>query len=283
MDKGAARSAACLHKPRSVFRLAHGAVFGAMGRSGWRCLSFGLLLALCAIACQRPATARQATSEMVEVPAGTFTMGADLAPPGDESPLHVVTLPAFWIHRYEVTNADYRRCVQGGHCNEPQDLRFYADADEADHPVVFATWYDAKAYCSWLDERLPTEAEWEKAARGSDGRDYPWGSEPSPDSLNAGLRFEGTLGVGSFPAGGSPYGALDMAGNVWEWTADWYEAYPGSTFRSDLFGKKYKVVRGGSWNHAIQDAQTFHRDIAHPARALAVVGFRCAADLLTAP
>ena len=220
---------------------------------------------------------------MVTVPAGTFPMGADLAPPGDESPLHMVTLPAFLIYRYEVTNADYRKCVQAGLCDEPQDLRFYADADAADHPVVFVTWYDADAYCSWLDERLPTEAEWEKAARGTDGRDYPWGSEPSPDRLNAGLRFEGTLAVGSFPAGASPYGALDMAGNVWEWTADWYLPYQGSAFQSELFGNKYKVLRGGSWNHPMQDARTFHRDIAHPARAILVVGFRCVADLLLTP
>jgi formylglycine-generating enzyme required for sulfatase activity len=83
--------------------------------------------------------------------------------------------------------------------------------------------------------------------------------------------------VGSFPSGASPYGALDMAGNVWEWVDDWFEPYPGSTFRSDLFGQKYKVVRGGSWNHPAEDARTFHRDVAHPARAIRVVGFRCAA------
>ncbi len=217
------------------------------------------------------------------MPAGAFMMGADLAPAGDESPLHVMTLPTFWMQRYEVTNADYSACVAAGRCHEPQDLRFIADADAAHDPVVFVTWYDADAYCHWLDERLPTEAEWEKAARGTDGRAYPWGNEASPDRLNAGLRFDGTSEVGSFPTGASPYGALDMAGNVWEWTADWYEAYPASTFRSDLFGEKYRVVRGGSWNHAIQDAQTFHRDIAHPARALAVVGFRCAVDSLTTP
>jgi formylglycine-generating enzyme required for sulfatase activity len=220
---------------------------------------------------------------MVMVPAGTFPMGADLTPPGDESPGHSVTLPTYWIDRYEVTNARYRKCVEAGLCNEPQDLRFFDDVATADHPVVFVTWYEADAYCSWLNERLPTEAEWEKAARGTEGRDYPWGNEPSPDKLNAGLRFDGTLPVGSFLEGASPYGALDMAGNVWEWTADWYLPYPGSKFQSDLFGEKYKVVRGGSWNHPIQDASSFHRDIVHPARALLVVGFRCVTDRLLTP
>ena len=212
------------------------------------------------------------------IAAGTFPMGANLPQTGDESPEHNVSLPAFWIDVYEVTNARYRKCVEAGACYEPQDLRFYQDGRYANHPVVFVTWYEADAYCHWLGERLPAEAEWEKAARGSQGPDYPWGSDPSPEKLNAGLRVGGTLPVGSFPEGASPYGALDMAGNVWEWTADWYLPYPGSKFQSDLFGEKYKVVRGGSWNHPIEDARSFHRDIASPARALHVVGFRCAAD-----
>ena len=205
-------------------------------------------------------------------------MGADLPQLGDESPRHLVPLPAFRIDKYEVSNAQYKKCVEAGACNEPHDLRFYQNVNYADYPVVFVTWYEADAYCHWSDERLPAESEWEKAARGPQGWDYPWGNEPSPEKLNAGMRFDGTVPVGSFPEGASPYGALNMAGNVWEWTEDWYMAYPGSDFQSDLFGEKYKVVRGGSWNHPIEDARSFHRDIAHPSRALAVVGFRCSAD-----
>jgi formylglycine-generating enzyme required for sulfatase activity len=210
-------------------------------------------------------------------------MGADLIPPGDESPQHSVILPAFRIDKHEVTNARFRMCVQAGACSEPQDLRFYDDANLAQHPVVFVSWYQAESFCLWSGERLPTEEEWEKAARGSSGRDYPWGNDASVGKLNAGLRLGGTSRVGSFPEGVSPYGALDMGGNVWEWTADWYLPYRGSTYQSDLFGEKYKVVRGGSWNHPITDARTFHRDLAHPARALAVVGFRCAADAAGEP
>jgi formylglycine-generating enzyme required for sulfatase activity len=215
---------------------------------------------------------------MVMVPAGKFTMGADLLPPGDESPAHVINLPTYHIDKDEVRNADYRRCVAVSVCDEPQDLRFYDHAAAADQPVVFVTWYQAESYCGWVGARLPTEAEWEKAARGPSGLSYPWGDTPALANLNAGMQLDGATSVGSFPEGASPYGALDMAGNVWEWTADWYQPYAGSTFQSDLFGQKYKVVRGGSWNHPIEDARTFHRDIAHPDRALAVVGFRCAAD-----
>jgi formylglycine-generating enzyme required for sulfatase activity len=218
------------------------------------------------------------SGDMVRIPAGTFLMGINRNQPDDEGPQHQVHLQAYWIDRYEVTNAGYRRCVDAGACPEPADLRYYKDARYADHPVVFVTWYNACAYCRWRGRRLPTEAEWEKAARGDDGRSYPWGNEPIQDRLNADNRRGGTAPVGSYPSGASPYGVLDMAGNVWEWIEDWYEAYPGSPFRSDLFGHKYKVVRGGSWNHPMGDARTFHRDIAHPARAIGVVGFRCAAS-----
>jgi formylglycine-generating enzyme required for sulfatase activity len=215
---------------------------------------------------------------MVVVPAGTFRMGADLAPAGDESPAHDVGTPAFRLDKYEVSNANYRLCVDAGACDEPQDLRYYGEIQAAAEPVVYVTWHQAVAYCAWLRQRLPTEAEWEKAARGAQGRIYPWGNVMDSTRLNAGMQYGGALPIGSFPRGASPYGALDMAGNVWEWTVDWYLPYAGSAFVTDLFGTKYKVVRGGSWNHPADDAQTFHRDFAHPDRALAVVGFRCAAD-----
>ncbi len=220
-------------------------------------------------------TSAQGSDDMVFIPAGTFSMGISGNYPEDEGPQHDVNLSAFWIDRYEATNAEYRQCVTADVCPEPADLRYYGDRGFANHPVVFVTWYNARDYCEWRQKRLPTEAEWERAARGGDGRSYPWGNQLLRDRLNADNRVGGTSPVGSYPSGASPYGALDMAGNVWEWVADWYEPYPGSTLRSDLFGQKYKVVRGGSWNHPAEDALTFHRDIAHPARAIGVVGFRC--------
>lgn len=205
-------------------------------------------------------------------------MGITRPRPDDEGPEQRIALKTYWIDRHEVTNADYRRCVEVGRCPEPADLRFYGEPRLANHPVVFVSWYAARDYCHWRGARLPSEAEWEKAARGEGGRTYPWGDELLRDRLNADQRLGGTSPVGSFPEGASPYGAVDVAGNVWEWVDDWYDAYPGSTFRSDLFGQKYKVVRGGSWNHPAEDARTFHRDLAHPARTIGVVGFRCVAS-----
>ena len=236
-----------------------------------------VILILLALTSLVRGTTSQSCGETVLIPAGTFLMGLSGPYPDDEGPQHDVYLQAYRIDLCEVTNAEYRQCVVAGACSEPAELRRYADPEFADHPVVFVTWYNARGYCSWRGKRLPTEAEWEKAARGDDGRSFPWGTVLLRDRLNADNRFGGTTRVGSFPSGASPYGVLDMAGNVWEWVDDWYEPYPGSTFRSDLFGKKYKVVRGGSWNHPAEDARTFHRDIAHPARAIRVVGFRCAA------
>lgn len=214
---------------------------------------------------------------MVFVAAGDFLMGSDLHPPGDESPEQRVFLNDFWIDRLEVTNAEYQECVAAGGCSEPEDLQAFNNPAFASHPVVYVTWNQAQSFCVSRGKRLPTEAEWEKAARGTDGRTYPWGEIPRPELLNAGSSTGGTRPVGSYPQGASPYGALDMAGNVWEWVEDWYAPYPGSIYPSDLFGHKYKVVRGGSWNHPTPDARTFHRDFASPNRSISVVGFRCAA------
>lgn len=229
------------------------------------------------VACTSAGSLSAPEEDMINVPAGPFTMGTDLvASDADATPEHTVRLEAFWIDRYEVTNDDFRACVQDGACPEPQDLRFFNDPAYANHPVVFITWNAAQDYCTWAGKRLPTEAEWEKAARGEQGFNFPWGDDFYPERLNAGRQFESTTVVGSYPQGASPYGVLDMAGNVWEWVAGWYAAYPGSNFQSDFYGQKYKVVRGGSWNHPVVDAHSYHRDIAHPSRALAVVGFRCA-------
>lgn len=232
-----------------------------------------LLLLWIFIAC---APEGQDFTEMVFIPAGSSVMGHNHPAEEDANPSHLVYLEAFWIDRYEVTNEQYRKCVLAKVCSEPEDLSFYNDPLFANHPVVYVSWYDATDYCQWMGKRLPSEAEWEKAARGDEGYIYPWGNESRAECLNAGRRFTGTTPVGAFLCNASPYGAMDMAGNVWEWVEDWYEPYRNSHYTAELFGQKVKVVRGGSWNHPLEDARSYHRDFAHPSRTLAVVGFRCA-------
>jgi formylglycine-generating enzyme required for sulfatase activity len=194
---------------------------------------------------------------LVFVPAGEFTMGSDDGN-SDEQPAHTVYLDAFAIDRTEVTNAQYARCVQAGACRPPGSsssytrANYFADPRYADHPVIYVSWDDARAYCAWAGRRLPTEAEWEKAARGTDGRTYPWGDEWDASKANTSEAGPGdTTPVGAYPQGASPYGALDMAGNVWEWVADWYgEDYyresPGENPLGPASGTN-RVVRGGSW------------------------------------
>jgi formylglycine-generating enzyme required for sulfatase activity len=200
------------------------------------------------------------TPVYVYVPAGEFVMGSELD--ASESPTHTVTLDGYWIQRTEVTNAQYRRCVEAKGCEPPDDGNVrYRDPQFAKQPVAGVTWYQAGDYAAWTGGRLPTEAEWEKACRGSDGRTYPWGNQgPTGDLLN----FSGTgLGtwsaVGSYPDGASPYGALDMAGNVWEWTSSLW----GKDYQTPDFGYPYdpkdgredpnapdtvlRVLRGGSF------------------------------------
>jgi len=233
---------------------------------------------------------------MAYIPAGAFVMGSDEGRE-DERPPRTLYLDAFAIDRYEVTVAEYAGFLNAlgsltgcaGHlcadvkAENPQSRmvsrgnRYAAEPGFERHPMTWVSWYGAQAYCEFNGKRLPSEAEWEKAARGSDERRFPWGNRFTPRFANAGGTMEGTTPVGSYPEGVSPYGAFDMAGNVWEWVEDWYEPYPGSPYRSPFFGK-YKVVRGGSWNHPVWDARVSSRDIAHPARRLGVVGFRCAAS-----
>jgi len=235
----------------------------------------------------------KAPEDMVYVPAGAFLMGSDSGHP-DERPPHEVYLEGFYMDRYEVTVAEYaeflnrRGRIYGCDGHKCADVKsenpqshivsrgngYVAEKGFERFPVTWVSWYGADAYCRSRHKRLPTEAEWEKAARGTDGRRYPWGDEFDPAKANAGGR-SGPEPVGSYPDGVSPYGLYDMAGNVWEWVEDWYHPYPGSSYSSPFFGK-YKVVRGGSWNHPYVDARTTSRDFAHPARRIGVVGFRCA-------
>lgn len=224
-------------------------------------------------------------TEMVMVPAGPFTMGSDDGDPED-APAHTVDLPAFEIDKFEVTNDDFALFVdatgyqtyaevQGA----SQNWRNYAEG-KGNHPVVKVTWNDAAAFCEWAGKRLPTEEEWEKAARGDDGRAYPWGNEFDPAKANVkdtGIR--GTTAVGSFGAGASPYGVEDIAGNVWEWTASWFKAYPGSTTDNPYFGEKFRVTRGGAWFEEAPQVTTFNRNAADPEiTANDDLGFRCVRD-----
>jgi len=220
---------------------------------------------------------------MIEIPAGVFVMGSDGDDPED-APAHQVDLPAYEIDEFEVTNVDFETFVQAtGYVTDAEQAgkKSWRDSfgeGRASHPVVRVTWNDAVAYCTWLDKRLPSEAEWEKAARGTEGYRYPWGNEWDPAKANtkaAGLR--GTAAVGSYGAGASPYGVEDMAGNVWEWTADWYQAYPGNSVADAYYGETCRVTRGGGWFDTEPQVTTFNRNCADPVKtAIDELGFRCA-------
>ena len=228
-------------------------------------------------------------SMMVYVPAGKFWMGSDDSDPdaeANEKPQHEVYLDAFWIDRTEVTNGQYQLCVADGACSPPAWSKsytrdsYYGDTEFDNYPVIYVNWSQAEAYCTWSGKRLPTEAEWEKAARGTDGRIYPWGEEI--DRNRANYLGGDTTEVGSYPAGTSSYGALDMAGNVWEWVADWYSSgYYASSPDSNPQGPgsgEGRVVRGGSWYYYQGQARAAYRYyFVEPSHAFYyLVGFRCA-------
>ena len=219
---------------------------------------------------------------MVTIPAGEFIMGSDQGRE-EERPAHTVFVDTFEMDLFEVTNEDFAKFVaETGYITEAEKAadgatwRTRGEGKER-HPVVEISWNDAVAYCQWLGKRLPTEAEWEKAAKGTEGLIYPWGDEWDPAKANtkeSGLR--GTTVVGSFAEGVSPYGLFDMAGNVWEWTSDWYEAYLGSDFQSEYFGQKYKVIRGGGWFAESDRVRTTYRSCTSAEATNDNLGFRCA-------
>lgn len=226
---------------------------------------------------------------MVSIPAGEFTMGFDDRMP-DEGPQHKVTLDEFWIDQYEVTNAQYKKFIDATRHHSPAHFSNRTfPAGKADHPVTEVTWNDAEDYCTWAGKRLPTDEEWEKAARGTDGRMFPWGNEVALDKANTPQRWAklkqegGTMTVGSFPEGISPYGVYDMSGNVWEWTSSWYKAYPGNTHPSENYGEQYKTLKGGSWWDCSfykcgVSAPVFNRAFFLRGTHNKSFGFRCAKD-----
>jgi len=241
----------------------------------------------------------------VRIPEGTFRMGGlDVHAAPDEMPAHDVTLHAFWMDQLEVTNAMYALCVQARVCDPPQSLKSqrrtnYFNAPEfKDYPVVYVTWAQASLYCEWARRRLPTEAEWERAARGDDFRTFPWG-EDQPDGTLANFNFlvKDTSRVGTYPSGASPFGVLDLAGNVAEWTRDFYDydyyqtaetLDPAGPLTSSNFNR---VVRGGSLGDAEVNIRVSKRSSVLGSNLDAVprssaylgdfsprIGFRCAAD-----
>jgi formylglycine-generating enzyme required for sulfatase activity len=218
----------------------------------------------------------------VEVPAGEFMMGSNEGQ-SDELPVHPVSLDAFRISEYEITNAQYAQCVQSSACDEPGGLQHYSDPNYADHPVVYVSWFDAQGFCRWVGGRLPTEAEWEYAARGPEGNIYPWGDEPPTCERAQYWDCEGgTVPAGSFgEAGASWCGVEDMAGNVWEWVADWYDSeyYRRSPVQNPTGpeGGSSKLLRGGAFNNFPSSPRAAYRDYSAPGSRYGYVGFRCAA------
>jgi serine/threonine-protein kinase len=220
---------------------------------------------------------------MVQVPAGEFTMGNN--EDELEKPAHQVYLNAFSIDKHEVTNAQYKKCADAGKCSPPSNTStssrqwYYSVPKYSNHPMANVTWEDAKRYCEWAGKRLPTEAEWEKAARGTDGRMYPWGNTFDASKLNSseGGAVDTTV-VGSYPAGASPYGALDMAGNVDEWVADWFDDYPHSTQRNPTGPPSgtVRVTRGGSYINSSESVRVTSRGAMLPTIPGNASGFRCA-------
>lgn len=234
------------------------------------------------------------------VPAGNFKMGSDTGEPG-EKPVHTVYLDSFYIDQTEVTNAMYDLCVKNNACDPPSSTKshtrdsYYGNPDFKNYPVIYISWRSANSYCTWADRRLPTEAEWEKAARGDNGQINPWGDGIDCNRANyySGSFYKGssycvgdTSAVGSYKSGKSPYGALDMAGNVWELVADLYggDYYyyspsnnPQGPSSSDYPGSH--VVRGGSWDRPeYQVRSTMRGWVDYTEDSYYDIGFRCAKD-----
>ena len=231
--------------------------------------------------------------KMVLIPAGEFLMGLKHGNPLGlvmTTPQRKVNLPAYYIDKYQVTNKKYKKFVDATGHRAPFSKRHEAiynwkngiyTENLENHPVVLVSWYDADTYCKWAGKRLPTEAEWEKAARGTDGRLWPWGNESGKAGVDVKantytFRALMTMPVGSFPEGASPYGVMDMAGNVFEWTSSWFKGYPGTKYSHPLYGEKMKVMRGGAFMVPRKPAAyTVSRHLQRPDDIHRTNGFRC--------
>ncbi len=255
-----------------------------------------------------------AIDQMVQVyvPAGDFIMGAKTTDKDakqtiaggrayPESPQQTVYLDGYWIDKFEVTNGQYALCVAAGGCKPPWVNssytydKYYGNPEFANYPVIWVNWFKARDYCTWSGRRLPSEAEWEKAARGTDGRLYPWGNDPVDGTranfcdvnCTRSIAFEAandgyadTAPVGSYPAGASPYGAMDMSGNVWEWVNSLIKPYPydANDGREDLTSLDERAWRGGPWSNGIWWMRSSVRYRSVSWYQWYVLGFRCAAS-----
>ena len=279
----------------------------------WRCSGIFLIFLILFAACDPSGSTSLLPNlispvdgkEMVLVPAGEFVMGTNRSDPEDthlkigtvkplfkdQQPERRIRLEAFYIDKYEVTNREYQEFLKDtGYPELPghwEDGNFAEGQD--DLPVTNVTWTEAFTYALWAGKRLPTEEQWEKAARGTDGRVFPWGEDYQKGWANVGVDGRKALARGgSFPKDVSPYQVYDMAGNVMEWTLSWYKAYPGSDYQFKKFGEEFKVLRGNGFQkggHYFLDAYrfAFYRTEARPEEYFENVGFRCVMPVTLLP
>lgn len=227
--------------------------------------------------------------EMVLVPAGNFTMGSSnddpFSVPADAKPAHQIYLDSYYVDKYEVTNLNYKICVSASACQPPTNTSsstrssYYGNSEFDGYPVIYVNWEMAKTYCEWRSGGLPTEAQWEKAARGTDSRRFPWGNDVDRDKKYSNYSQNDTTAVGQYQMGSSPYDIYDMAGNVWEWVADWYDPkyYQNSTSSNPIgpSSGQHRVLRGGSWYNYWDFHFVYARSGFPPTVSNSLLGFRC--------
>ncbi len=250
----------------------------------------------------------QEVNQQILIPAGPFKMGTNRKRTASyDKPEHIVQLPAYLIDKYPVTNAQYARYIITAGAKAPLNWKNgEIPRGEALRPATMVSWYNARDYCQWAGKRLLTEAEWEKAARGENGRLWPWGNTMDSQRLNTYYKVGSTSDVTAYPEGASIYGVMDLAGNVSEWVADDFVPYPGTGADDEVFVAKvpvaktaedrrmkvvefvavaarYKVLRGGSWKSDPFSTSTYHRNYSWPQYASDFFGFRCGADRTIEP